>query len=113
MYGTFNVTATVTVDSFRWSSAGYGVTPSSSQVRAIIHQHLWASRAPSTGLSLYVTVVPKSRGTQFHVTARLSVTTPWWKLGFGKRTSRMEVSDIMADAVNGFGTLSNLVVKSV
>lgn len=100
MQGRFTVSGTIVVNPVRWQSEGYGPTITSSQVRGLLIDTLTPARVPGT---LNVTVVsPAKVKNQFTVSVTMTVYTPWWKLGFGTRSARQQVSGLVMDAVNDF-----------
>lgn len=101
MKNSFIVRATFKVDLSLWSSMGYGNAPTASQVRAVFYNYSRQVSAPGTVPT--VTVVPNAE--KFTATVKLSTETPWWKLGFGTRTSRQETTDDFNDFVNNFSKI--------
>lgn len=101
MKNTFTVKATFKVDLALWSSMGYGNKPTAPQLRGVFYSYSHQVAAPGTFPS--VTVVPNAE--KFTATVKVSVETPWWKLGFGTRTSRQETTDDFNDFVNNFSKI--------
>ena len=110
MYNTFTVTATLAVNASKWASMGYGPSPATDgHVKAILKHFIWQLHSPGTPST--VEVAAGGPGV-FNVTVKVSVDTPWWKLGFGQRTARMETTTRFNDFVNEFSAVTHLVVKA-
>lgn len=109
MFGTFTVTGNVTINVGAWQAAGYGPAINETTLKKVIYGFLNDHRHPGTAL---VVNTYYNRGNNFSVYVKMSVTTPWWKLGFGSRTSRMEVEELFRDALNGYASVTNVVVKA-
>lgn len=101
MKNNFTVKATFKVDLGMWSSMGYGNAPLPYQVRAVFYNYSRQVTAPGT----LTTVTVTTNGEKFTATVKLTVETPWWKLGFGTRTSRQETTDDFNDFVNNFSKI--------
>ncbi len=108
--GRFMVTANAVVNPAAWATQGYGPAVTSTRVNAVVRDFLRRNAHPGSTLVVDTRLV---RGTTFSVYLDLRITTPWWKLGFGSRTSRQEATALVYAAFDDFATLSHVEVKSV